>query len=57
MSETIVRKSPFQPTRPAGGFVIVSASGVPLAFGTKASLDDRVNMYGEGARVEPRGKR
>lgn len=57
MSETIVRKSPFQPTRPAGGFVIVSASGVHLATGTERELNARLDMYGEGARVEPRGKR
>jgi len=57
MSETIVRKGPFIPSRPTGGYCIVRADGAVLAIGTKASLDDRVDMYGEGARVEPRGKR
>lgn len=57
MSETIVRKGPFIPSRPTGGYCIVRADGAVLAIGTKASLDDRVDMYGEGARVELRGKR
>lgn len=56
MSQTIVRKTPFAPSRPVGGYVVRSSSGAIIATGTKEQLLRRMEFYGEGAVLELRRK-